>query len=84
MECYHVSKLLYTITPIISARCGAYSTMSLRLAKSSGRPVNNQALWQDMKDSLGGMVVESEPLMAMDKIRELVQAPGETELALAG
>lgn len=32
----------------------------------------------------GGMVVVSEPVMVVEKIRKLVCAPGQTEVALAG
>lgn len=50
----------------------------------AGGLVKSQALWQDMKDKLGGMVVESDPVMALENIRKLVLSPGETELALVG
>lgn len=43
-----------------------------------------RALWQDMEDTLGGIVIESEPVMEVEKIHRLVHVLGETELALAG
>lgn len=47
-------------------------------------PINTHALWQEMKDTLGGMVVQSEPVIAIEKIRRLVRTPGGTELVLDG